>query len=902
VVILFLLTSVLSLAVFIQPIKAAGGTIYICADGSIDPLIAPILSVDNITYTFTGNIYDSIVVERNNIVIDGNEYVLQGAGSGTGIDLYDRENVTVQNIQIKSFNHGIDLSQCENCFILSNKITLNERGVELSSSNFISIIENNIVTNNFGIRSAYCDYNTIRENNVTSNIQEGIYISFSYNNSISRNNVTNNYWSIYFHDSHFNSVQRNNITNNEYGFEIASSTDNSISGNRITNNRCGILLSLSSNNSVSGNNIENNDEGIFTIYSESTFNRIIGNNITNNQKGIKIKSFSNYNTISGNNITSNTQGIWLSDSFGNTIYHNNFVNNSAHAYSSNSINIWDNGFPSGGNYWSNYNGTDSDGDGVGDTPYIIDENNQDNYPLIDVFDDGTSGQTQYEVIYIMADGAIDPSTAPILGDGDVYTFTDNILGSIMVEKNNIVIDGNEYVLQGTGSGTGIDLSGRTNVTVQNTEIENFESGIRLDFSSSNNISRNNIANSRYGISIYDSFNNSINGNNVANNGDGIYLSSSSNNSVNGNNMANNEYGISLSSSNYNNISRNNITANIQAGIQLYSSSNNSINGNSITANNRGIYSYWFSNYNGISGNSITANNCGIYSSSYNDSIDGNNITANSEQGIRLSGSSNSISGNNISSNKKGIELYSSSNNSINANNITANNEYGIWLRDASDNIIDHNNFVANFRQVYSLGSISVWDDGYPSGGNYWSDYTGTDSDGDGVGNTPYVIDENNTDNQPLMAPICLFDAGTWEQTQYFVDCISNSTVSDFYFDPTEGAFLRFNVEGESGTSGFCRVTIPKELLHTEDDWVVLVDGASVTPTVNEDASNTYLYFTYNHSIKSIEIRGTTVIPEFQSCALILFTLTALAVAAAVYTLNPKKTDSMTINNSNPKQN
>ena len=84
------------------------------------------------------------------------------------------------------------------------------------------------------------------------------------------------------------------------------------------------------------------------------------------------------------------------------------------------------------------------------------------------------------------------------------------------------------------------------------------------------------------------------------------------------------------------------------------------------------------------------------------------------------------------------------------------------------------------------------------------------------------------------------------------------------------------------------MTIPKELLHTEGNWVVLVDGASVTPTVKEDASNTYLYFTYNHSTKTIEIRGTTVIPEFQSWTLILFTLTALAVAIAIYILKPPK--------------
>jgi hypothetical protein len=69
----------------------------------------------------------------------------------------------------------------------------------------------------------------------------------------------------------------------------------------------------------------------------------------------------------------------------NTIYHNNFVNNTVQAEvgeASSVVNIWDDGYPSGGNYWNNYNGTDNDGDGIGDTPYILNENNQDNYPLV----------------------------------------------------------------------------------------------------------------------------------------------------------------------------------------------------------------------------------------------------------------------------------------------------------------------------------------------------------------------------------------------------------------------------------------------------------------------------------------------------------------------------------------
>jgi parallel beta-helix repeat protein len=88
---------------------------------------------------------------------------------------------------------------------------------------------------------------------------------------------------------------------------------------------------------------------------------------------------------------------------------------------------------------------------------------------------------------------------------------------------------------------------------------------------------------------------------------------------------------------------------------------------------------------------------------------------------------------------------------------------GIRLYSSSNNIIYHNNFIDNTKQVYILesGYGNLWDAGYPSGGNYWSDYTGIDeysgsgqneTGSDGIGDTPYVIDENNQDNYPLMNP------------------------------------------------------------------------------------------------------------------------------------------------------
>lgn len=131
------------------------------------------------------------------------------------------------------------------------------------------------------------------------------------------------------------------------------------------------------------NKITNNVRSIF-LYSSSN-NSISGNNITANQMGISIQE-SSYNGISGNNITNNGYGIYFSYLTDyNKFYHNNFMNNTLQVEfhpQSGYTNFCDNEYPSGGNYWSNYTGTDADHDGIGDTPYVIDANNTDYYPLM----------------------------------------------------------------------------------------------------------------------------------------------------------------------------------------------------------------------------------------------------------------------------------------------------------------------------------------------------------------------------------------------------------------------------------------------------------------------------------------------------------------------------------------
>jgi parallel beta-helix repeat protein len=310
---ILLITSMLTLMFNVQPVRGEWtGTVYILADGSIDPPDAPIITYDNITYTLTGNISSSasgIIIQRDNIIVNGNGYTIQGSGANDSkgiavsstVARVNRQNVTVKNFNIRNFWFGILLYDCYNCYVYRN--------------------------------------------NITTTKMAGIESSFSGNITLCRNYIADSNWA-------------------------------------------GITLDLSGDICVCGNDIERGKYGIY---------------FTN----------CNCSTIRENNVKNNWCGIGLYGAYDNRIYHNNFLNNSlqTYIYYARAPHIWDDGYPSGGNYWSDYVGVDErrgpnqnllGSDGIGDTPYIIDENNQDRYPLMNPWPIRS---------YVVAEGADEYSTA-----------------------------------------------------------------------------------------------------------------------------------------------------------------------------------------------------------------------------------------------------------------------------------------------------------------------------------------------------------------------------------------------------------------------------------------------------------------------------------------------------------
>jgi parallel beta-helix repeat protein len=542
----------------------------------------------------------------------------------------------------------------------------------------------------------------------------GIRLSSSSNSVISNVTVMNNSIGILALGSNYNTVIDSYAYNNSEGILIENSDFNTITNTTTLDNMNGIYLYYSDGNKLINNN---HSDLVDCIYPDhSNFNLISGNNASNCQTGIDVLT-SDGNTVIDNEISNNRgEGIFVEYSDKNLFFNNTI------SYNPRGITIlYSNDLTFRGNLMTR-NGF-----------YIYRHTTPQHWNSHSI--DLTNTVNGRPVYYWrnVTGGAIPPGAGQVL----LYNCTDLIVNNQNLSDATI----------GLHSFISLDLE------IRNNSISSNERGILLENGDYANITGNDLANTR-DIFVSQS-NHSMIANNTGPNDRGILLDDSHNSTI-----SNNTKGVYLSGSHNNLVSGNNVS--IGSGFLIGGSHDNTISFNSITAP-AGYFLVMGSYDNTIVSNRVY-NSVGIELNGANGNrILNNEINRTSDGLLLVTSIENIIENNTISMNPDtGITLmFSSDNNTFAHNTISSNSPSGMRIWDSFDNLIFHNLFENNNQQAFNdPSSTNMWDNGYPLGGNYWSDYTGNDqfsgplqniAGKDGIGDTQYDIQGGtNRDRYPLM--------------------------------------------------------------------------------------------------------------------------------------------------------
>lgn len=343
---------------------------------------------------------------KHGVELGGSSNVLSEntiSNSMFGIYLGGYHNIVTNNTVSNNSYSGIYLSCSSNSILTNNTISGSLRNFAVGGYNFSHYIQDIDTSNTVDGKPIYYWVNhhdeqvprdagyvavansthiTVKDLVLNGN-QQGMVFAFTDNSRIENVTTLNNVHGILLTNSNNNTLTNNNVSNSEYE---------------------GIYLEYSSNNTLTNNIVSKNDNGIGLL---SSNNNILTNNTasSNDKSGIYLYSSGN-NILTGNTASSNKQGIdlsymWYSEN--NSIYLNDFINNTdGNVISRSSDYTWKSTWKSTeqltytyqstdytnylGNYWSDYDGSDPDGDGIGNSPYLIVDDNNDTHPLMESFE------------------------------------------------------------------------------------------------------------------------------------------------------------------------------------------------------------------------------------------------------------------------------------------------------------------------------------------------------------------------------------------------------------------------------------------------------------------------------------------------------------------------------------
>ena len=302
-------------------------------------------------HVYVGTYYENIVIEKNLKLIGEkpDTTIIQGEGSGNGIESKGISGITIANVLVKNFEYGIYLYDSGFSKINANKVmNCMETGIYLEHSGS----------------------SKLTANTVTGNVKMGIYLLFSGSSILNKNSVKDN---------------------GHYGIVMSSSGSSYVTGNTVKGSYYdGIFFYKSTWSTISGNIVSGIYHKGITL-SHSGYSDIIGNTLKDNGNGIELYNHGSVGEEKGphkvteNTFKENTIGIRITSSFNNLFYYNNIIDNSYPLAGSGqpyTLNTWDDGAGMG-NYWSDYDGEDTNDDGIGDTdlPHL----GVDYYPMMNEY-------------------------------------------------------------------------------------------------------------------------------------------------------------------------------------------------------------------------------------------------------------------------------------------------------------------------------------------------------------------------------------------------------------------------------------------------------------------------------------------------------------------------------------
>lgn len=709
---------------------------YIKSDGSVEPS-TDLIELNGNVYTLKGNIEGTLVVEVDNVVLDGAGYTLQGpepADQGEvnysyGVQMQDRNNVTVKNFLVNNYDFGIWQKNSTNNVITQNTITnCSVRGIYLRDESDRAESTNNTIYKNFitggeqGIALDPCLRNIVAENFITKTTY-ALSITGVLRCIFSGNIVINNKYGIWLVDSH-NVFTNNTMKDNEQNFCVFSSsktTDShhytsyiqSVDSSNTVNGKpiyywvgvkditvpadAGyVCLVMCANITVENLSLANNGEGI--LLAQTRESRIINNRISACSTGIRLEKDSNENTIQHNRINDCSDGIRTYSVSNNRINDNQIIGNTNGIYfeqhSSNNFVSYNSIRDNKGNaiYLSvsthnrlSENIITDNGNGITLADYnckvnVISRNSLENSK----YGIRVKGSQMYPIHCTIIENMITNCTQGIYVD---YTSCINVTENVLykngeafrlVESENVVLRGNNLI--------------ENNMTfiIEGNSVRHF----RYDVNTSNTVNYNPVY---YWVGVRDAH--------VPLDAGYVFLVECSNITVENLQITDDFQGVVLLYTEKSIIRYNTFSRNYADGIKLWESNNNTIVGNTVTNNNGWGIQLSKSSNNVIEENSVTNNTKGILIQDSSDNkVNKNIISENNNWGISLIRSSvNSATENIVTENYGGIQFESATNNMLSENILNRNN-YGISITGYGYmNDMDESNMINGKPVCYWIG-------------------------------------------------------------------------------------------------------------------------------------------------------------------------------------------------------